>query len=130
MTDSQTYYLQAASLGISESGSEPPYGGGYRGGYRGRARGRGFYRGGPALRGGPPRGSLKLDNRPKKLLVKGVEGDEGLQAVKSWYEAGGQVESVETLEDGDVLVSFKSRSAAEQVRETVHLCFFVYIDEI
>ncbi|KAJ2920390.1 hypothetical protein MD484_g46, partial [Candolleomyces efflorescens] len=105
---------EAASLGISESGSEPPYSGSYRGGYRGRARGRGFYRGGPALRGGPPRGSLKLDNRPKKLLVKGVEGDEGLQAVKSWYEAGGQVESVETLEDGDVLVSFKSRPAAEQ----------------
>ncbi|KAJ2928968.1 hypothetical protein H1R20_g8233, partial [Candolleomyces eurysporus] len=88
---------EAASLGISESGAEPPYGGGYRGGYRGRARGRGFYRGGPALRGGPPR-----------------EGDEGLQAVKGWYEAGGQVESVEALEDGDVLVSFKSRPAAEQ----------------
>ncbi|KAF5337396.1 hypothetical protein D9611_003255 [Ephemerocybe angulata] len=104
---------EAASLGITDGGAELPYGGGYRGGYRGRARGRGFYRGGPALRGGPPRGSLKLDNRPKKLVVKGVPGEEGLRAVKEWYESTGQVDSVENGDDGDVVVSFKSRAAAE-----------------
>ncbi len=37
------------------------------------------------MRGGPPRGSMKLDNRPKKLLVKGVNTDQ-VQAVKEWYE--------------------------------------------
>jgi RNA-binding protein 26 len=29
---------------------------------------------------------MKLDNRPKKLLVKGVN-DDSLQAVRDWYEA-------------------------------------------
>jgi RNA-binding protein 26 len=28
---------------------------------------------------------MKLDNRPKKLLVKGVSG-EGVQALRDWYE--------------------------------------------
>ena len=28
---------------------------------------------------------MKLDNRPRKLLVKGV-GDDGVQAVRDWYE--------------------------------------------
>ena len=37
------------------------------------------------MRGGPPRGSMKLDNRPKKLLVKGVTGDQ-VQSVRDWYE--------------------------------------------
>jgi len=37
------------------------------------------------MRGGPPRASMKLDNRPKKLLVKGVR-EEGLQALRDWYE--------------------------------------------
>lgn len=74
-------------MGIGEGAAEsvPPYGGsGYRP-YRGRGRGggRSFYRG--AMRGGPPRASMKLDNRPKKLLVKGVS-DEQLQGVRDWYE--------------------------------------------
>ena len=57
----------------------------YRGGFRGRPpRGRGYFRGAP-MRGGPPRASMKLDNRPKKLFVKGV--DEGhTQALRDWYE--------------------------------------------
>ncbi|KAH6917639.1 RRM domain-containing protein [Coprinopsis sp. MPI-PUGE-AT-0042] len=107
---------EAASLGISpDAPAESTYGG-YRGGYRGRGRARGgYYRGAaPVMRGGPPRGSLKLDNRPKKLLVKGVDEDSGKQTVREWYEALGQVENIENLDSGDVLVSFKSRAAAEQ----------------
>ena len=58
---------------------------------------------------------MKLDNRPKKLLVKGVN-EAQVQAVKDWYETTGQLDTVENLEGGDLLVSFKSRAAAEQVR--------------
>ena len=60
---------------------------------------------------------MKLDNRPKKLLVKDV-GIDGVQAVRDWYEAGGQVDVVETLESGDVVVTFRTRASAEQVRCT------------
>jgi len=98
---------EAASLGIDPS-AEPPSTYPYRG--RGRGRGRGFYRGG--ARGGTPRSGMKLDNRPKKLLIKDV-GSDGVQAVRDWYETGGQVDAVETLENGDVLVSFRTRAAAE-----------------
>ncbi|KAH9049466.1 hypothetical protein EDB84DRAFT_1037590 [Lactarius hengduanensis] len=102
---------EAASLGIdplTESAPAYPYNS-HRG--RGRGRGRAFFRG--AARGGPPRAGMKLDNRPKKLLVKDV-GSDGVQAVRDWYEAGGQVDAVETLENGDVVVTFKTRAAAEQ----------------
>jgi RNA-binding protein 26 len=60
--------------------------GGYRG-YRGRGRGasRSYFRGGPVMRGGAARGSMKLDNRPKKLLVKGVHEDSS-QALRDWFE--------------------------------------------
>ncbi|PFH50736.1 hypothetical protein AMATHDRAFT_75424 [Amanita thiersii Skay4041] len=105
---------EAASLGISETTTnpEPWQGGGYRGGYRGRGRGvRGFYRG--AMRGGPPRGSMKLDNRPKRLLVKGAK-EENIPALQEWYNATGQVESVHAIDTGDVVVSFRTRPAAEQ----------------
>ncbi len=82
---------------------------------------------------------MKLDNRPKKLVVKGAS-PESTQAVRDWYEVRtvvwirdigacfddcwrvqttGQVESVETLDSGDILVSFRSRAAAEQVRDMV-----------
>ncbi|KAL4268008.1 hypothetical protein AB1N83_000733 [Pleurotus pulmonarius] len=103
---------EAASLGISEHGNHPPSYGGYRP-YRGRGRGapRSYYRG--AIRGGGPRTNLKLDNRPKKLLVKGVK-EHDLQAVRDWYETTGQLESAEISEGGDVTVSFRSRAAAEQ----------------
>jgi len=99
---------EAASLGIdpsTESASPYPYRG------RGRGRGRGFYRG--STRGGAPRAGMKLDNRPKKLLVKDV-GSDSVQAVRDWYEASCQVEAVETLENGDITVMFKTRAAAEQ----------------
>lgn len=78
---------------------------------------------------------MKLDNRPKKLLVKGANLEQ-LQGVRDWYEVQslshrpllrihavvrkplqttGQVESVDTTDDGSILVSFRSRPAAEQV---------------
>ncbi|KAI0048419.1 hypothetical protein FA95DRAFT_1490904 [Auriscalpium vulgare] len=107
---------EAASLGIDEalpSTAPAPYGyPTFRGRGRGRARGynRGAMRGG---HGGPPRASMKLDNRPRKLVVKDVASS-SLQAVRDWYETTGQVESVETLDSGDVVVSFRTRSAAEQ----------------
>ena len=85
------------------------------------------------MRGGPPpRASMKLDNRPKKLFVKGATADQ-LQGIRDWYEVRlplfdpsfiiadivvpqttGQVDSVDATEDGNILVSFKTRSAAEQ----------------
>lgn len=78
--------LQASALGIDDTESQP-YSSSFRG-YRGRARGRGraSYRG--AMRGGPPRASMKLDNRPKAVLVKGVTSHdpEIVQAVRDWYE--------------------------------------------
>ncbi|THG93922.1 hypothetical protein EW026_g7435 [Hermanssonia centrifuga] len=104
---------EAASLGIPDGAAESTtyYSGGHRP-YRGRGRGaRSYYRG--AMRGGPPRGSMKLDNRPKKLLVKGVNTDQ-VQAVKEWYETTGQVESFDMADGGDAIVSFRSRAAAEQ----------------
>lgn len=77
-------HRQAASLGISVT-PEPSYSNTFYRPYRGRGRGArgGYYRG--AMRGGPPRTSMKLDNRPKKLLVKGAS-PESLQAVRDWYE--------------------------------------------
>ncbi|KAJ6627184.1 hypothetical protein B0H10DRAFT_1906030 [Mycena sp. CBHHK59/15] len=104
---------EAASLGLSDTGVETSYGGSYRP-YRGRGRGaRSYYRGTGPARGGPPRASMKLDNRPKKLLVKGVKED-STQAVRDWYETTGQVESLTTVENGDIVVTFRTRSAAEQ----------------
>ncbi|KAJ7169630.1 hypothetical protein C8R46DRAFT_204124 [Mycena filopes] len=105
---------EAASLGLSETGVETSWGGSYRP-YRGRGRGaRSYYRGaGPARGGGPPRASMKLDNRPKKLVVKGAKED-STQAVRDWYETTGQVDSVAAVENGDIVVTFRTRSAAEQ----------------
>jgi len=58
---------------------------------------------------------MKLDNRPKKLLIKDV-GSDNVQAVRDWYEATSQVDAVETLDNGDIAVMFRTRAAAEQVR--------------
>lgn len=57
---------------------------------------------------------MKLDNRSKKLLVKAI-GSDSIQAVRDWYDTGGQVDAFETLENGDVIVTFRTRAAAEQV---------------
>ncbi|KAJ7042497.1 hypothetical protein C8F04DRAFT_1207989 [Mycena alexandri] len=104
---------EAASLGLSETGAETSWGGSYRP-YRGRGRGaRSYYRGAGPARGGPPRASMKLDNRPKKLVVKGAKED-STQAVRDWYETTGQVDSVTAVENGDIVVTFRTRNAAEQ----------------
>jgi len=76
---------------------------------------------------------MKLDNRPKKLLVKDVRG-EHVQALRDWFEVypflrlavsqlikvlrqtTGHVDSLETVGSGDIIIAFKSRAAAEQVR--------------
>jgi len=103
---------QAASLGLDSAPSSTTVS---RGGYRGRPpRGRGYFRGVP-MRGGPPRASMKLDNRPKRLLVKGVV-EEKVQALRDWYETTSQLDGVEHAEDvaDAYIVSFKSRSGAEQ----------------
>lgn len=81
--------IKAEALGISADtpGETSTHVSGYHG-YRGRGRGRGrpFFRGG--MRGGPPRASMKLDNRPKSLLVKGVDTQDTdiIQSIRSWYE--------------------------------------------
>ena len=77
---------------------------------------------------------MKLDNRPRKLLVKGVPA-ESVEVAQNWYgvrissrptpcfaiesenlQTTNGVESVERLADGDLIVCFKNRSSAEQVR--------------
>jgi len=78
---------------------------------------------------------MKLDNRPRKLLVKGVP-EESVEVAHNWYgvripdfstrpslvaeserrQTTNGVENVERLADGDLIVSFKTRSSAEQVR--------------
>ena len=78
---------------------------------------------------------MKLDNRPRKLLVKGVP-EESVEVAQNWYgvriylfsprqsfslSEGSQttngVESVERLASGDLIITFKTRSSAEQVCE-------------
>ncbi|KZT58479.1 hypothetical protein CALCODRAFT_494995 [Calocera cornea HHB12733] len=79
-----------------------------------RGRGRGRARG---WRGGPPvyHQSMKLDLRPKRLVVSGVaSGDEtALAAVRNFYVTSGGLESFEPQPDGTIQVKFFSRSAAE-----------------
>ncbi|KAI5123583.1 hypothetical protein M0805_003401 [Coniferiporia weirii] len=103
---------EASALGITDN-SYQPHTPSYRG-YRGRGRGRASYRG--AMRGGPPRASMKLDNRTKSLLVKGVSSHdpEVVQAVRSWYEGGGQLASLDVNDDDTLIAHFHTRAAAEQ----------------
>lgn len=75
----------------------------------------------------PARASMKLDNRPKKLVVRDVSED-SLQAVRDWFETTGQVDSVERSDEGDVVVSFKSRGGAEQVRRRISIHFYWFTD--
>jgi len=79
--------LKAEAMSLGLDSALPSSSGGVYRGYRGRGRGgpRGGYFRGAVMRGGPPRASMKLDNRPKKLLVKGV-GEEHLQTLRDWYE--------------------------------------------
>jgi len=76
---------------------------------------------------------MKLDNRPKKLLVTGVKEDD-LQKLKDWYEPTGGLEGVERAPEGGEpdawVVSFKSRGAAEQVCTVFfveHLAVLIFV---
>ena len=142
--DANANIFKAASLGIPEGG-DSAYGGGSHRPYRGRGRGsRGAYFRGAGR--GASRGSMKLDNRPKKLLVKGVRED-AVPALREWYEVGmeahlgshvlkhfcqasGQVDSVDAVGDDEVLVGFRTRSAAEQVRILVQPCCVLILTRI
>ena len=90
-----TLLPQALRLGISETTGEPVYSSGSYRPYRGRGRGsRGYFRG--MGRGAMPRSSMKLDNRPKTLLIKGVPS-ENVQIIRDWYEVSIKMSS--TLHD-------------------------------
>lgn len=82
---------EAKALGISDTAQ--PYVPPYRG-FRGRGRGRAGYRG--AMRGGPPRASMKLDNRPKALVIKDIPSHdpEAVEAVRSWFEVRAGFEDI------------------------------------
>jgi len=78
---------------------------------------------------------MKLDNRPRKLLVRGVP-EESVEVAQNWYgvrvfcfsptpslvienessQTTNGLDNVERLADGDLIVSFKTRNSAEQVR--------------
>jgi RNA-binding protein 26 len=57
------------------------------------------------MRGGPVRGSMKLDNRPKKLLVKGVHED-GSQALRDWYEVRNPLSFIHIFVLGSHILTF------------------------
>jgi hypothetical protein len=120
--------LHAEAQGI---GSTPSASAGYiRGGYRGRAafapRGRGYspYRGAFRGRGrytGPPYGThrsvMRLDNRPRKVAVAGVEpGTQKDEALRQYLLNGFDFDSIEQHPDyKDVqIVGFKERYVAEE----------------
>ena len=93
---------------------------------------------------------MKLDNRPRKLLIKGVPvNDEAVQLVRNHYQVGwssislmelislhcafnqnmGNLESFWTQGDGEVVAQFWSRSAAEHVRlSPCHLLYVLMYD--
>ncbi|CAE6422159.1 unnamed protein product [Rhizoctonia solani] len=77
---------------------------------RGRAswRGRG--------RGAPPRGSMKLDNRPRTLVVKGLpDKPDAKESAVAWFVSFPECESVEVNEStGELEVKYKTRFAADQ----------------
>jgi len=47
---------------------------------------------------------MKLDNRPKKLLIKGVS-DDGVQAVRNWYGVRYAPASVAARDDTEIIFS-------------------------
>jgi RNA-binding protein 26 len=67
------------------------------------------------MRGGPVRGSMKLDNRPKKLLVKGVHED-GSQALRDWYEVRDLFSSIHISGLGSQILSFFSDDWPVRIR--------------
>ncbi|KAL7414280.1 hypothetical protein BDY24DRAFT_386399 [Mrakia frigida] len=117
---------EAALLGLDPSASSSSTPSTYiprgRGRGRGAPRGASTYvprgRGGAAFGAAPGRGSMKLDLRTKSLAVvgEGLVGDQDARkAVESWYEGGGQVDSIRVDEpENRMVVTFKSRGGAEQ----------------
>ncbi|EEH43304.2 uncharacterized protein PADG_08124 [Paracoccidioides brasiliensis Pb18] len=123
---------EAKSLGLDPSSPDSRYpsrgrGRGWRGGsYRG-GRGaydaafasfRGGYRG---MAAGPPRGRggvLRLDNRPKRVAVSGVEfSPERDEALRQFLLGVGEYESIEPNPDqpDSQIISFKDRYVAEKL---------------
>ncbi|KAG8687196.1 hypothetical protein FRC09_013644 [Ceratobasidium sp. 395] len=102
---------EAASLGLNAEGapthptpSYRPYGSRGRGAWRGRGG-----------RGGPPRGSMKLDNRPRTLVVKGLpDTPEAIESAKAWFSSFPESELVEVNPTGELEVKYKTRFSAEQ----------------
>ncbi|KAL5364526.1 hypothetical protein BJX96DRAFT_136214 [Aspergillus floccosus] len=123
---------EAKSLGIDPSSAEAgsPF-------YRGRGRGRGAfgrggfaprgrggydpsYRGGYRGRGGVARGRggvLRLDNRPRRVAVSGVEfNPEKDEALRQFLIGVGEYESIEPNPEqpNSLIVAFKERYIAEK----------------
>ncbi|KAM5446144.1 hypothetical protein MaudCBS49596_006830 [Microsporum audouinii] len=91
-------------------GGFAPRGRGYDPSYRGGLRGRGGFRG----RGGV----IRLDNRPKRVAISGVEFDTNRDEALRQYLLGiGEYESVDPSPDrpGALVVSFKDRYVAEKL---------------
>ncbi|KAE8363302.1 hypothetical protein BDV27DRAFT_8125 [Aspergillus caelatus] len=120
---------EAKTLGIDPNGADsgaPSYRGRGRGslGRGGYApRGRGYdpnYRGGYRGRGGMARGRggvLRLDNRPRRVAVSGVElNSEKDEALRQFLIGVGEYESIQpNPEQSDsVIVAFKERYIAEK----------------
>ncbi|KAF8529480.1 hypothetical protein JB92DRAFT_2860770 [Gautieria morchelliformis] len=108
---------EASRLGVPESeinaeSSTPSHSSPYRP-YRGRGyRARGFVRGGG--RGGASRPRMKLDNRPRKLLIQGIPvNDQAVQLIRNHYQNMGNLESFWSQGEGEVVAQFWSRTAAE-----------------
>ncbi|KAK2740548.1 hypothetical protein FQN57_006052 [Myotisia sp. PD_48] len=90
-------------------GGFPPRGRGYDPSHRGQ-RGRGGFRG----RGGV----LRLDNRPKRVAISGVNFDANSDEALRQYLLGiGEYDSIDPNPDqpGSLIVSFKDRYIAEQL---------------
>ncbi|CAE6421778.1 unnamed protein product [Rhizoctonia solani] len=107
---------EAASLGLNTettpSYSTPsyrPYNPRGRGAWRGRGR------------GAPPRGSMKLDNRPRTLVVKGLpDKPDAKESAVAWFASFPECESVEVnVSTGELEVKYKTRFAADQARATI-----------
>ena len=105
-------FTQASSLGINPDASTFTPRGSYRGG-----RGRGGGRGGA---GAGPMRSLKLDNRPKSLVITSPaiqsDRDETLKHIVEWYAglADNMVREPMVVDD-KVVVAFSNRGSAETV---------------
>ncbi|CAG7975094.1 unnamed protein product [Penicillium olsonii] len=120
---------EAKSMGLDPEADPSAAGrGGYRGrgGFRGRGafRGRGGYdpnfrgrgRGGFGARGRG--GVLRLDNRPRRVAVSGVElNSEKDEALRQHLMGVGEYESIEAHPDqpNSVVVAFKERFQAEKL---------------